>query len=282
MPLFRFSRPVRRAGNDFITPCEYIPPRQTSFIPMHRDYPRQSRGLCTVWLPHRSVVIGLFAVIFMIFLGGCAMPYYVNQPLSRLSAAKIDPSLAGVWSITMKKGVHWTLTVYPLNKHSYLVQNVEFSARHQQISSGIMRVWMTTLGTQHYLTCEIFTPQLINQPDNIAALKQQLAAADNNSERLFTQSLIESCQRTGVARVYFIVRIDSLTPTRLTVTPYMLSPNGNTPHGVILIGRWFKSTAALADYIQGVAGPTHAAKKPWVFERIKSGAALPDGFYMAY
>lgn len=227
------------------------------------------------------------AAIFM-FLTGCAAPYYVNEPIGQLSAAKAVPALVGVWSTTAdvsatpgKKGVHITLLVYPLDSHSYLMENVQFSARHQIISCGVMRVWITTLGTQRYLTCQVFTPPLINQSENITALKKQLTAANNDSERLFTQSLINSSRRTGVANLFFIVRIDSLTATRLTVTPYMLSAH-STPKDVMLSGRWFQSPEALARFIQSDDGSILAAKTPWIFSRIPATAALPDGFYLGY
>jgi hypothetical protein len=233
-------------------------------------------------------LIHLLTATTLMLLTGCAAPYYFNEPIGPVSAAKAVPELVGVWSTTTdvsatpgKKGVHITLLVYPLDAHSYLLENVQFSARHQIISCGVMRAWITTLGTQRFLTCQVFIPSLINQGENIAALKKQLAAAHNNSERLFTQSLINSSRRTGVAHLFFIVRIDSLTPTRLIVTPYMLSAH-REPKDVLLSGRWFKSPEALAQFIQGVGGSIHAAKTPWIFARIPATATLPDGFYLGY
>ncbi len=226
----------------------------------------------------RLVFMGVMAVLLTAIIGGCAGPEYFNQPLSSMATATPDRTLLGVWSRKDKEGVQTTLAIYPRGPRSYLVEAVRFGARQQQIGCGLIEAWLTTVDAHQYLSCQVFMPNLIDQRGNIATLKKDLQAG-KDGQKQFTQSLIASARRTGMAHVYFVVRMDSITPDKIAITPYM---SGHLAKNISIAGKAMDSPAALVKFISSPAGAKLAAKKPWVFHRISAPQALPEGFYMGY
>lgn len=226
----------------------------------------------------RLALTVVLSVLLTTLVGGCAGPEYFSQPLSSVASATPDRTLLGVWSRKDKDGVQTTLAIYPRGSRSYLVETVCFGAKQQQIGCGLVKAWLTTVGAHQYLSCQVYMPNLIDQQDNIATLKKDLKAGTDGQKR-FTESLIASARRTGLAHVYFVVRVDSITPDKLVVTPYI---NHHLSKTISVAGQAMDSPRALAKFISSLAGAKLAAKKPWVFNRISSAQALPEGFYMGY
>lgn len=226
----------------------------------------------------RLACMVLMAGLLTATVGGCAGPEYFNQPLSSVAAATPDRTLLGVWSRKDKEGVRTTLAIYPQGPRSYLVEAVRFGAKQQQIGCGLIEAWLTSVGAHQYLSCQVYMPNFIDQPGNIAALKKDLQAGKSGQKR-FTQSLIESAHASGLAHVYFVVRMDSIAPDKIVVTPYV---NNHLSKTISVAGMAMDSPGALAKFISSPAGAKLAAKKTWVFHRISATKALPEGFYMGY
>ena len=224
-----------------------------------------------------ALMVVLFAVLTAM-VGGCAGPEYFNQPLSSMATATPDRTLLGVWSRKDKDGVQTTLAIYPLGPRGYLVEAVRFGAKQQQIGCGLIEAWLSAVGAHRYLSCQVYMPNLIDQRENIVALKKDLQTGKDGQKR-FTESLIASARRTGLAHVYFVVRMDSITSDKIVVTPYI---NNHLSKTISVAGQAMDSPETLAKFISSPAGAKLAAKKPWVFHRISAPQALPEGFYMGY
>ena len=215
-----------------------------------------------------SVIPIIFGTLLML-CAGCAG----RHPTV---GAKPNLALVGVWNWhSHKKGVNLTAVVYPLRRRSYLVQAVPFFTRRPLIGCGLAQAQLRRVGGQRYLFCQWMLPNLTDQPENIAALEKKLTSA-SSPQRSLVRAMIDSARQTGLARTYFALRLDSMSPNRIVITPML----GKNALGSLTMAEGIVSSRkALVAFIRSPAGQQLAASQSWVFARATPKSALPVAFY---
>ncbi len=190
--------------------------------------------------------------------------------------AKPNLALVGIWNWhSHKKGVNLTAVVYPLRRRSYLVQAVPFFTRRPLIGCGLATAQLQRVGGHRYLFCQWMLPNLTDQPENIATLQKSLTA-DGGARRSLVRTMIDSARETGLARTYFALRLDSMSPNRIVITPML----GKNALGSLTMAEGIVSSRkALVAFIRSPAGRQLAASQSRVFERATAKSALPVAFY---
>ena len=209
-----------------------------------------------------------FAFLLMSF-AGCA----ARHPAT---GAKANMALVGVWNWhSQKKGIELTAVIYPLEGQSYLVQAVPFFTTRPLIGCGLFKAKLRRVDGDRYLFCRWMLPNIIDQPTNIAALRKGLTSA-TESQRVLVQAMIDSARKTGLAQVYFALRLDSISTSRIVITPML----GKNALGSLVTAEGVASSRkALAAFIRSPAGRQLATSQSQVFRRTTVKSSLPVAFY---
>ncbi len=203
-------------------------------------------------------------------------PIPKHQHIDAISASTAaDYKFAGVWSAPLTGGFKISAVVYPMPHHAFIVECIAFNTRRPMIGCLLLKARLTTLHGIQYFIGQMLLPNLTRQTQNMVQLLKALHAA-KNADKPILWALMRSTGRTGLGKVYCVVKLDAINADSLTVTP--LFDMGLSSQ--YFSGEAILHPADLAAYVNSPTGRKLAAQPPLVLHRTNVSDAMPVGFYL--
>ncbi len=212
-------------------------------------------------------------------VGGKAVAGRRHGAYRSTNVHRTDYKFAGVWTMHQPDGFEISAVVYPMHRDSFIVECVCFNTRRPLVGCLILQARQRQLDGSRYFFCQLLLPDLTRQTQNMASMLKALHSA-TPADRPFLWKLMRTAGKTGMGKLYVVVKLDAISPDSLTVTPlFHLNSVDGLSHSPPFSGEALLSPADLASYVNGPIGRTLAAQTPLVLHRASVATALPDLFY---
>ncbi|NNM88807.1 MAG: hypothetical protein HKL95_09860 [Phycisphaerae bacterium] len=183
---------------------------------------------------HLTAAAGILVV-----WAGCRAPLALNRSLVLRGNAFQNKNLLGVWQL-QPHGVHQPVQpivfVYPLGKRRFLITCCKFRPAaspggRQKLRAELTGTFIGSLTQLHgrwWMSCRSMDPRFIYSPAMEAWWQTHNPVGQpTNYAAALKKAGLASARTSGMARIFFLVKLRKVSPNRLALYPLLVPQNGH-------------------------------------------------------
>ncbi len=224
------------------------------------------------WLPLASAFL---------LLAGCRAPLAVNRALVPRREAVQIRKFFGVWKLRQRpKGAADSVAcVYPLGKRRYVItlgiyKSGVVRAKPELKGEATFIGSLSEVRGRLWMSCRTMDPRLINSASMQRWWARHLPAGQpGNYGSALRKTELEVARAAGMARVFYLVELKTVSRDRLEVYPLLVPATGGHRSTFEVPVKILQSRKNLAAFLDSHTLSHLLPKRPWIFGRLTGSRA---------